>query len=58
MSFIMFGRGQRDDLDDDEAEKLAGELRGEVAREVARIREAEGIDLDAVDEGGNGRGRL
>ncbi|KAL2810465.1 HIT-like domain-containing protein [Aspergillus granulosus] len=60
MSFIMFGRGQRDDLDDDEAEKLAGELRGEVAREVARIREVEGVDLDAVDEGGsgNGRGRL
>lgn len=30
-SFTMFGRGRREELDDDEAEKLAGELRKQVA---------------------------
>ena len=41
----MFGRGQREELDDDEGEELAGLLRGELAREVRRIRE-EGVDLE------------
>ncbi|KAE8133011.1 HIT-like domain-containing protein [Aspergillus pseudotamarii] len=44
-SFVMFGRGQREELDDDEGEELAGLLRGELAREVRRIRE-EGVDLE------------
>ena len=41
----MFGRGQREELDDDEGEELVGLLRGELAREVLRIRE-EGVDLE------------
>ncbi|KAL4920224.1 HIT-like domain-containing protein [Aspergillus aurantiobrunneus] len=57
MSFVMFGRGQREDLDDEEAEKLVRVLRGEVAREVARVREVEGIALEGEVrdvEGGDG----
>ncbi|KAE8375120.1 HIT-like domain-containing protein [Aspergillus bertholletiae] len=46
-SFVMFGRGQRDELDDDEGEELAGLLRGELAREVLRIRREEGVDLES-----------
>ncbi|KAE8325852.1 HIT-like domain-containing protein [Aspergillus sergii] len=44
-SFVMFGRGQREELDDDEGEELAGLLRGELAREVLRVREM-GVDLE------------
>lgn len=36
-SFTMFGRGQRSELDDDEAEELAKNLRAGVARELERI---------------------
>lgn len=49
----MFGRGQRDELDDDEAEELVRQLRAELAKEVARVKEEEGVDLD-VDEPGDG----
>jgi hypothetical protein len=42
----MFGRGQREDLDDEEAEELARLLREELAREVARVKDQEGVDLD------------
>lgn len=42
----MFGRGQREDLDDEEAEDLARLLREEIAREVVRVKEVEDIDLD------------
>lgn len=42
----MFGRGQRDELDDDEAADLASKLRAELAKEVARVKEEEGVDLD------------
>ncbi|KAJ6171064.1 hypothetical protein N7470_000131, partial [Penicillium chermesinum] len=44
-SFAMFGRGQREELDDDEGEKLAREMRAELAREVSRILKDEGVDL-------------
>jgi len=36
-SFTMFGRGQRSELDDDEAAELASNLRAEVTRELERI---------------------
>lgn len=36
-SFTMFGRGQRSELDDDEAVALAGKLRDELSREVERM---------------------
>lgn len=57
MSFVMFGRGQREDLDDEEAEDLVGLLRGEVAREVKRVKEVEGIDLEG-EFGAEEKGRL
>jgi hypothetical protein len=41
----MFGRGQREELDDDEAEILARELRLELVEEVKRIQREEGVDL-------------
>lgn len=44
-SFAMFGRGQREELDDDEGEALAREMRVELAEEVKRIQRDEGIDL-------------
>lgn len=30
----MFGRGQRDDLDDEEGEQLAAELRAQIRKEL------------------------
>jgi diadenosine tetraphosphate (Ap4A) HIT family hydrolase len=36
-SFTMFGRGQRSELDDDEAADLSTKLREEVRREVERV---------------------
>ncbi|KAJ5544894.1 hypothetical protein N7461_007198 [Penicillium sp. DV-2018c] len=58
-SFAMFGRGQREELDDDEAEALAREMRLELVEEVKRIQRDEGIDLvpDLGPEGSH-RGKL
>ncbi|KAL4943347.1 HIT-like domain-containing protein [Aspergillus oleicola] len=58
MSFIMFGRGSREDLDEEEAEKLVGALRESVAREVVRVKEVEGVDLEGEFGGGGEKGRL
>ncbi|OJD11344.1 hypothetical protein AJ78_07867 [Emergomyces pasteurianus Ep9510] len=44
--WLMFGRGQREELDDDEAHETVAQLRAELAKEVIRVKEAEGIDLD------------
>lgn len=41
----MFGRGQREDLDDEEGEILAHAMRAELAHEVSRILKDEGVDL-------------
>ncbi|KAF3893757.1 HIT domain-containing protein [Trichophyton interdigitale] len=49
--WVMFGRGQRDELMDDDAEELVVLLRTELAREVKRVKEEEGIDLDDCDCG-------
>ncbi|PLN85370.1 HIT-like domain-containing protein [Aspergillus taichungensis] len=58
VSWVMFGRGQRDELDDDEGEALARVLREELAREVRRVRDVEGVDLDLdLDLGRSGEGR-
>ncbi|WEW60693.1 hypothetical protein PRK78_006180, partial [Emydomyces testavorans] len=46
MSWVMFGRGQRHELNDEDGQKLANQLRIELAKEVTRIKETEGIDLD------------
>lgn len=40
-SFTMFGRGQRTDLDEDEAAALTVKLRAEVARELERVEDRE-----------------
>jgi hypothetical protein len=36
-SWTMFGRGQRDDLDDDEGSKMAGEMRRVLKEEVEKM---------------------
>lgn len=36
-SFTMFGRGQRSEIDDDEAAELSKNLRAELTRELERI---------------------
>lgn len=41
----MFGRGQREELDDEEGAQLAREMRAELAREVERIQREEGVTL-------------
>ncbi|KAJ5779466.1 Histidine triad (HIT) protein [Penicillium paradoxum] len=58
-SFAMFGRGQREELDDDEGEALAREMRLELVEEVERIQRDEGIDLaqDLIPVGSQ-RGKL
>lgn len=45
-SFTMFGRGQRGDLDEDEAVVLAGRIREEVARVMREEEEEEGEEGD------------
>lgn len=49
-SFVIFGRGPRDDLEGDEAVRLTRLMRAELAEEVARVREQEGLELDGGDE--------
>ncbi|KAI2083786.1 hypothetical protein LOZ36_005409 [Ophidiomyces ophidiicola] len=52
-SWVMFGRGQRDELDDDDGRRLASQLRGAIAQEIIRVKQAEGIDLDtdSIEDG-------
>jgi diadenosine tetraphosphate (Ap4A) HIT family hydrolase len=40
-SFTMFGRGQRSELDEDEAAELSKKLREELAREMERVERRE-----------------
>ncbi|KAI5308044.1 hypothetical protein KEM55_006716 [Ascosphaera atra] len=42
---IVFGKGKRDDLDDDEAEALVRALKEELCKEIVRIKDVEGVDL-------------
>ncbi|KKZ68452.1 hypothetical protein EMCG_05911 [[Emmonsia] crescens] len=57
--WLMFGRGQREELDDDEGYETVAQLRAELAKEVVRVKEEEGIDLDLDGdfEQGKGKGR-
>lgn len=43
----MFGRGQREEIDEEEGEKVAADIRGELAKEVLRVKDVEGVDLDS-----------
>lgn len=51
----MFGRGQRDELDEEEGEKLASEIREELAREVQRVRDVEGVGLEGASRQDDGK---
>jgi len=42
----MFGRGQREDLDEDGAILLARSMRQEIAQEVKRVKVQEGVDIE------------
>ncbi|KAJ5570160.1 Histidine triad (HIT) protein [Penicillium hispanicum] len=52
-TFVMFGRGQREELDDEEGGSLAKDMRAELAREIDRVQMHEGVDLglDAKQRG-------
>lgn len=52
-SWRMFGRGAREDLDEEEARELAGRLRETVRVEVGRV----GLGEMGSEGGGKGRGR-
>lgn len=47
-SFIMFGRGMRTELDDDDAVVLAKQMREMILKEVERVKVEEGVDLIRV----------
>jgi hypothetical protein len=52
-SWTMFGRGQREEIDEEDAVGLVEEMRRELGREVERVREGEGVVLDgAVTQNG------
>ena len=44
-SWTMFGRGQRDDLDDEEGSKIAGEMRKVLREEVGKMSAGGGSKL-------------
>lgn len=46
----MFGRGQREELDDEEADELVRVMRVELKREVARIQKDEGVVLSHTSQ--------
>jgi hypothetical protein len=57
-SWAMFGRGMREELDDQEGEELARKMREELTREAKRVQEREGVDLDLDENEGRGSGKL
>lgn len=44
-SWTVFGRGQREDLDEEDAEELVRRMRGRLSRELERIRTNEGEEI-------------
>ena len=44
-SYLMFGRGMRTELDDDDAVVLARQMREKIWEEVQRVKVEEGVDL-------------
>lgn len=55
-SWTVFGKGQREDLDDEDAEVLVGRMRKGLEREVERVRGREGEGAVRGLFGGKGRG--
>ena len=45
-SWTVFGKGQREELDEEDAVGLAARMREELAVEIRRVKEREGVDLD------------
>jgi hypothetical protein len=43
-SWTMFGRGQREELDDDDGARLAGEMRRVLREEIEQIEQLEKIE--------------
>jgi hypothetical protein len=43
-SWTMFGRGQREELDDDDGAKLAGEMRRVLREEIEQMEELEKVE--------------
>ena len=56
-SWTIFGKGQREELDDEDAEVLINGMRQQLAKEIARVRRREGDDglRLLLDEQGKGR---
>ena len=54
-SWTMFGRGQREELDDEEGEELIVKMREELGREVEKVEREEGVRLGGF---GVARGKL
>lgn len=54
----MFGRGLREELDDEEGEGLARAMRIELAHEVERIQKVEGVDFGLGSSDSTQRGKL
>lgn len=53
----MFGRGQREELDEEDGEVLVGEMRRVLGEEVRGVEEREGVRFGWDEGGGGGRGK-
>ena len=53
----MFGKGQREELDDEDAEVLIDGMRKQLAKEIERVRRIEGEEGLRVLLGEQGKGR-
>ncbi|MCJ1321443.1 hypothetical protein MMC15_006788 [Xylographa vitiligo] len=56
-SWTIFGKGQREELDDEDAEVLINGMRQQLAKEIARVRRREGDDGLRLLLGEQGKGR-
>lgn len=60
-SWTIFGKGQREELDEEDAAELIAKMRGELTRQVERVREREGEEAVKIllgDGADSGRSRL
>lgn len=60
-SWTVFGKGQREELDEEDAAELIRKMRGELTRQVERVREREGEEAVKIllgDGADSSRSRL
>lgn len=60
-SWTVFGKGQREELDEADAGELVGKMRRELTRQVERVREKEGEEAVKIllgDGADSGRSKL